>query len=202
MKLTISTFIISIFSVGFFLIVFSLNVIAKDVSVDSKGNGDSISWHSDKKQVIEYYNNKECHNAWKTLWEWSKKGHEEAKFTLFFMMNPPPHMKQLHFPGNGGDRVSTINETTIMGVYASDYFFNSKIKEEYEEEYTHVALKLFEEVGFDKMKISKGFMQCLRGNNTEKCSNLAIESNLVPAFDKYAKSIDILVQNGFQATCE
>lgn len=84
-----------------------------------------------------------------------------------------------------------------MGLHSFGAKFDEKRYADYHR--AHIAT-IVEAYSFDAPFVSR-ISACLRSESNLDCTEMAQESGFVPSFDDYAKEIDRLVADGFQASC-
>ena len=154
------------------------------------------SFAADSKSLTKNVKTQEeCQRVWNELWSKAKKGDNEALFSLFIAIAPPPDMQRIIVPGSSGDLVSTLKDITIVSVHSYEYMSN--LPEE--NAYRSMAKHLYEQT-FSQSARGKKFLQCVN-NKSQDCAKLAVQENLVPSFEEYAKKIDFYVSAGFKSSC-
>lgn len=143
-----------------------------------------------------------CEESWDVLWPWAKKGNLEARFTLFFLMTPPPDMKPLFAPGSSGDRISWQRDVIIMLTHSLGYKGDPDLKDNQLDVLAHYndALALYKKFGLGSDYKSVEFLKCAQ-ENKDNCAAIAVKNKIVPSFEEYAQQIDLFLEKGMKAHC-
>lgn len=179
-----------------FLLFFSYSLL---VSLEAHA-ADQSKWELDRQKVL---NLKDCNKKWKILWPWAKIGNLEARFIIFYLMlEPLPDVKaRLLAPGNSGDLISLHRDLIMFLVFSEGYNPDEKIFNNTWDE--NLKIETYKMMGFSNHNPGKLFLRCLEKTTPKStCVKLAVDKNLVPSFDQYAKQIDIFAANGLIATCK
>lgn len=135
-----------------------------------------------------------CNDLWNALWPSAKEGDLESRAILFFFMIPPPDLPFQYAPGNAGDLVSRKRDIVIMAVHSQAY------DGPFEPGYKDLAYDQYLWSGFDQTWPGKKFLECVKTSG-ENCAQIAVDGELVPSFEDFARQIDALMAAGMKSTC-
>lgn len=166
------------------------------VSHGAVAKGFDADWLSDRARLEALDDSEKCTRGWEILWDWSKRGNEEAQSLLLVTMMPPPDMAPLTLPGSSQDYVSKMRDLLIIAVHTEDALSASPYGKDYE---STLGL-LYSAGGFEGIPAGRRFLEC-RKEGTRDCSAIAVKEMLVPSFDDFAEQIDRLVTNGAKPDC-
>jgi len=182
---------------------FFLMVALVAISSSSSASDEGRRWDEDKKKFIEVINSKDlssnesCLQVWDILWTWSKKGNLEARADLASLLFPVgSHAPSIVVPGHEGDQVSTIRDATIVAIHGVGVAYS----DERENANYYGLVRLLSDAMRVEIK-GKKFIQCLNQGVLNKCSDYAVESRVVPSFEKFSEEIDALQDQGYRPTC-
>lgn len=153
-------------------------------------------WKAFSRPIEKFEKKKDCQSIWNYLWPKAKAGDKDARFVLLTLIISWPHFMSLTMPGHQSDLVSTTRDGIIMGMHSAGTKFvpNFSTKEQ-----THPAIDILREL-LNQISGQK-FLACLKQKDSNLCIEEAVEINLIPSFEDYAKEIDTLVAAGYQPQC-
>lgn len=157
--------------------------------------GESDSWELAKARLASLGDTERCLQTWSILWDWSKRGNQEARYLLLVAMMPPPGMGAMTLPGTSQDYVSRIRDLLIVAVHAEDYSSSATTSD-----YTKDLEDLYMTAGFGRAAAGQSFLEC-RSRREEDCVQHAVKALLVPSFEEFAAQIDKQTLDGAEPRC-
>ncbi len=164
-------------------------------NIDTSCKSGACSWEQSKEILQQFVKEGSCERYWNIIWPHAKSGNLEARAYLFSLMASPPDMNFVYAPGSGNNYISRMYHLTVLAVHTFSY--NGKKKWG---SYHEIANELYKQVGFNQVTTGHNFLQCLK-TQSKDCSKIAVSDGLVPSFESYATSIDVLLSKGMRSTC-
>ncbi len=143
-------------------------------------------------------NEQDCQKLWDVVWLEAKEGKLQARFGLYLLFMPPPHMTEITFSGRT-DMVSRLRDISVLAVHSTGvrHFENDdSITDFYYEGFN----RLYKDLNFSSIG-GKSFLKCLNESRSPSCAQIAVDDNLVPSFEAYAHEIDVLLEQGMEPIC-
>lgn len=143
-------------------------------------------------------NEQDCQKLWSVVWSEAKEGNLQARFGLYSLFMPPPHMTEITFSGRT-DMVSRLRDISVMAVHSTGVQ-HSENEDSITDVYYEGFNRFYEELNFSGIG-GESFLKCLNESRSRSCAQIAVNDNLVPSFEAYAQEIDLLLEQGMKPIC-
>ncbi len=138
----------------------------------------------------------ECMKVWNILWPEAKSGDIEARAYLAFLSMPLMHSDALFMPGDSGDNISRLRDALILTIHSKGFIFKTEDTAKDGDIYNFMYSRFIDKY------LGRNYFKCMNEKNSQECAKVAVKDKLVPAFEDYAKKIDMLVAQGARPTCD